>query len=42
MYEAVMSQFAEVMLSLKSAAVADYRPKYVDHKIKKQPGEQCH
>ena len=28
-------------MSLKSAAVADYRPKsYVDHKIKKQPGEQ--
>ena len=41
MYEAVMSRFTEVDIVIKSAAVADYRPKtYVDHKIKKQPGEQ--
>ena len=41
MYDAVMSKFAEADIVIKSAAVADYRPKsYVDHKIKKQPGEQ--
>ena len=41
MYDAVMSRFVEVDIVIKSAAVADYRPKtYVDHKIKKQPGEQ--
>ena len=37
MYEAVMSKFAEADIVIKSAAVADYRPKsYVDHKIKKE------
>ena len=41
MYDAVLSRFAEADIVIKSAAVADYRPKtYHDHKIKKQPGEQ--
>ncbi|WP_338452003.1 bifunctional phosphopantothenoylcysteine decarboxylase/phosphopantothenate--cysteine ligase CoaBC [Niallia oryzisoli] len=41
MYEAVISQFDDSDVVIKSAAVADYRPKhYADHKIKKQPGEQ--
>ena len=41
MYEAVLSHFAEVDIVIKSAAVADYRPKLMyDHKIKKKPGEQ--
>ena len=41
MYDEVLSRFAEADIVIKSAAVADYRPKtYVDHKIKKQPGEQ--
>ncbi|WP_071395388.1 bifunctional phosphopantothenoylcysteine decarboxylase/phosphopantothenate--cysteine ligase CoaBC [Bacillus tuaregi] len=41
MYEAVMNRFADADVVIKSAAVADYRPKeYADHKIKKQPGEQ--
>lgn len=41
MYDAVFSRYAEVDVVIKSAAVADYRPKtYHDRKIKKQPGEQ--
>jgi phosphopantothenoylcysteine decarboxylase/phosphopantothenate--cysteine ligase len=41
MYDEVLSRFAEADIVIKSAAVADYRPKmYVDHKIKKQPGKQ--
>ena len=41
MYDAVMSRLAEADIVIKSAAVADYRPKsYIDHKIKKQPGDQ--
>ena len=41
MYEAVLSHYDGVDVVIKSAAVADYRPKsYHDHKIKKQPGEQ--
>ena len=41
MYEAVLSRYDGVDVVIKSAAVADYRPKtYHDHKIKKQPGEQ--
>jgi phosphopantothenoylcysteine decarboxylase / phosphopantothenate---cysteine ligase len=41
MYEAVLSRYAEVDVVIKSAAVADYRPRtYHDQKIKKQPGEQ--
>jgi phosphopantothenoylcysteine decarboxylase / phosphopantothenate---cysteine ligase len=41
MYEAVFNYFAEADIVIKSAAVADYRPKiYYDRKIKKQPGEQ--
>jgi len=41
MYEAVISRFEGTDIVIKSAAVADYRPKqYADHKIKKQPGEQ--
>ncbi|MCQ6274041.1 bifunctional phosphopantothenoylcysteine decarboxylase/phosphopantothenate--cysteine ligase CoaBC [Bacillus sp. V3B] len=41
MYEAVFNHFADADIVIKSAAVADYRPKtYYDRKIKKQPGEQ--
>ena len=41
MYEAVLSRYDGVDVVIKSAAVADYRPKtYHDRKIKKQPGEQ--
>jgi len=41
MYEAVINRFNDADIVIKSAAVADYRPKnYADHKIKKQPGEQ--
>jgi phosphopantothenoylcysteine decarboxylase / phosphopantothenate---cysteine ligase len=40
MYDAVLSYFDEVDVVIKSAAVADYRPKVVyDHKVKKKPGE---
>ena len=35
------SSYDEADIVIKSAAVADYRPKtYHDHKMKKQPGEQ--
>ncbi len=41
MYQAVITRFREVDVVIKSAAVADYRPKsYSDQKIKKQPGEE--
>ena len=41
MYQAVIGRFSEADVVVKSAAVADYRPKdYSDQKIKKQPGEQ--
>jgi phosphopantothenoylcysteine decarboxylase / phosphopantothenate---cysteine ligase len=40
MYEAVMERFPQADIIIKSAAVADYRPKHVfDKKIKKQPGD---
>ncbi|MCM3769488.1 MULTISPECIES: bifunctional phosphopantothenoylcysteine decarboxylase/phosphopantothenate--cysteine ligase CoaBC [Priestia] len=40
MLEAVMQRYHEVDVVIKSAAVADYRPKHVfDQKMKKQPGE---
>lgn len=41
MYEAVMEEYMNADIIIKTAAVADYRPKIsYDHKIKKQPGEQ--
>lgn len=41
MYNAVLSQFDDADIVIKSAAVADYRPKIsYDYKVKKQPGEQ--
>ncbi|MCX8046006.1 MAG: bifunctional phosphopantothenoylcysteine decarboxylase/phosphopantothenate--cysteine ligase CoaBC [Anoxybacillus gonensis] len=40
MYEAVMEHFQHSDIVIKTAAVADYRPKYVaDNKIKKQQGD---
>jgi phosphopantothenoylcysteine decarboxylase/phosphopantothenate--cysteine ligase len=40
MYEAVMERFPRVDIVIKSAAVADYRPKHVfEKKIKKQLGD---
>ncbi|MGG0389978.1 bifunctional phosphopantothenoylcysteine decarboxylase/phosphopantothenate--cysteine ligase CoaBC [Priestia megaterium] len=40
MLEAVMQRYHEANVVIKSAAVADYRPKHVfDQKMKKQPGE---
>jgi phosphopantothenoylcysteine decarboxylase / phosphopantothenate---cysteine ligase len=40
MYEAVMERFPHADIVIKSAAVADYRPKHVfEKKIKKQPGD---
>lgn len=40
MYEAAVSAFDDADVVIKTAAVADYRPKTVyDHKIKKQPGD---
>ncbi|WP_129704527.1 bifunctional phosphopantothenoylcysteine decarboxylase/phosphopantothenate--cysteine ligase CoaBC [Priestia megaterium] len=40
MLEAVMQHYHEADVVIKSAAVADYRPKHVfDQKMKKQPGE---
>lgn len=40
MLEAVMQSYHEADVVIKSAAVADYRPKHVfDQKMKKQPGE---
>jgi len=41
MYEAVMKEYTNADIVIKTAAVADYRPKNsYDHKVKKQPGEQ--
>lgn len=41
MYEAVMEEYDDAAIVIKTAAVADYRPKVsYDHKVKKQPGEQ--
>lgn len=41
MYQAVISRFGEADVVVKTAAVADYRPKtYSDHKIKKQSDGQ--
>lgn len=41
MYEAVIKEYDQADVVIKTAAVADYRPKVQhDHKIKKQPGEQ--
>ncbi|MDI2589306.1 bifunctional phosphopantothenoylcysteine decarboxylase/phosphopantothenate--cysteine ligase CoaBC [Psychrobacillus sp. NEAU-3TGS] len=40
MYEAVVEQFDNTSIVIKTAAVADYKPKEVhDRKMKKQPGE---
>lgn len=40
MYEEVIKRFPHVDIVIKSAAVADYRPKHVFHeKMKKQPGD---
>lgn len=41
MYHAVMERFSAVQIVIKTAAVADYRPKIsYDHKMKKQPGDK--
>lgn len=40
MYEAVMNQYEDQDIVIKTAAVADYRPKIVhDHKMKKKSGD---
>lgn len=40
MYQAVIAHFSEANIVIKSAAVADYRPKHVfSGKMKKQPGD---
>ncbi|TQR17446.1 bifunctional phosphopantothenoylcysteine decarboxylase/phosphopantothenate--cysteine ligase CoaBC [Psychrobacillus soli] len=40
MYEAVIEQFETASIVIKTAAVADYKPKEIhDQKMKKQPGE---
>lgn len=40
MYEAVLSYYDDADVMIKTAAVADYRPKVTyDYKIKKQPGD---
>ncbi|MCM3767977.1 bifunctional phosphopantothenoylcysteine decarboxylase/phosphopantothenate--cysteine ligase CoaBC [Neobacillus niacini] len=40
MYQAVLEHFSEADVVIKTAAVADYRPKMVhDHKVKKQTGD---
>lgn len=40
MYDAVMNEYVDTDIVVKSAAVADYRPKEVfDHKMKKKDGE---
>ena len=42
MYQAVFSVFASADAVIKTAAVADYRPKFAaDNKLKKQPGERA-
>jgi phosphopantothenoylcysteine decarboxylase / phosphopantothenate---cysteine ligase len=41
MYQAVISNYDRVDIIIKTAAVADYRPKVTyDHKMKKQPGDK--
>ncbi|WP_075980979.1 bifunctional phosphopantothenoylcysteine decarboxylase/phosphopantothenate--cysteine ligase CoaBC [Bacillus massilinigeriensis] len=41
MYNAVMNEYKDADIIIKSAAVSDYRPKIsFDYKVKKQPGEQ--
>lgn len=41
MYHAVLDRFNSVEIVIKTAAVADYRPKIsYDHKMKKQPGDK--
>lgn len=41
MYDAVIKRFDDVDIVIKTAAVADYRPKAPsDQKVKKQPGDQ--
>ncbi|MEH7247008.1 bifunctional phosphopantothenoylcysteine decarboxylase/phosphopantothenate--cysteine ligase CoaBC [Neobacillus niacini] len=41
MYRAVMNNYENANIIIKTAAVADYRPKVsFDHKMKKQPGDQ--
>lgn len=41
MYQAVLSEYSSADVVIKTAAVADYRPKTVyDHKMKKQPGDR--
>lgn len=41
MYQAVMKEYDQADVVIKTAAVADYRPKIQhDNKMKKQPGEQ--
>ncbi|WP_307406440.1 bifunctional phosphopantothenoylcysteine decarboxylase/phosphopantothenate--cysteine ligase CoaBC [Neobacillus ginsengisoli] len=40
MYNAVMNHFGDADVVIKTAAVADYRPKIAyDHKVKKKPGD---
>ncbi|MBS4189170.1 bifunctional phosphopantothenoylcysteine decarboxylase/phosphopantothenate--cysteine ligase CoaBC [Bacillus sp. FJAT-49705] len=42
MYHAVMKEYTNAHVVIKTAAVADYRPKIIhEHKVKKQPGEQA-
>ncbi len=41
MFHAVMQHYSTADIVIKTAAVADYRPKVsYDHKVKKQPGDQ--
>ncbi|WP_080846499.1 bifunctional phosphopantothenoylcysteine decarboxylase/phosphopantothenate--cysteine ligase CoaBC [Cytobacillus gottheilii] len=41
MYQAVLQEYDDAHIVVKTAAVADYRPKNAsDHKMKKQPGEE--
>ncbi|KAB2335362.1 bifunctional phosphopantothenoylcysteine decarboxylase/phosphopantothenate--cysteine ligase CoaBC [Bacillus mesophilum] len=41
MYQAVLKEYDHAQIVVKTAAVADYRPKHAsDQKIKKQPGEE--
>lgn len=42
MYHAVLENYGEADIVIKTAAVADYRPKTTyNHKIKKQPGDEA-
>ncbi|MEK4922208.1 bifunctional phosphopantothenoylcysteine decarboxylase/phosphopantothenate--cysteine ligase CoaBC [Cytobacillus sp. FSL R5-0569] len=41
MYEEMIARFADAHIVIKTAAVADYRPKYIyDQKVKKNDGDQ--